>query len=275
MGPGEPSGGRLPASYYTPLPKTAYAVAPPAGWHGWIPGFRSATWWKAAIATLFYLACLVGIVVGLATARAWVATLYVAALTIPVFAIQLVRFRHVRPVNVALAGGLVLALGLGGVTVATAPALPTASTSGQPSAALPSKSPSPAQSTAPSPIAITITTPTPRPTPTPTPKPTPTPTPVPAVPTPSPTLPPPPPPPPSPPPSLCGAPANPWNYNLCGGSVISNPPSNFCSYFPCIPSFWNQTNGYVEECADGDYSHSGGVRGSCSSHGGNRQPLYQ
>ena len=71
----------------------------------------------------------------------------------------------------------------------------------------------------------------------------------------------------------CGVPS-PWGYNFCGGNYISSPPSNFCSYFNCIASFWKSTNGYVEQCADGMFSHSGGRQGSCSSHGGNRQPLY-
>jgi hypothetical protein len=78
----------------------------------------------------------------------------------------------------------------------------------------------------------------------------------------------------APPPNLCGAPPNPWNYNFCGGGTISSPPSNFCSYFNCIPSFWQSTKGYVEECQDGTYSHSGGRSGSCSSHGGNLRALY-
>jgi hypothetical protein len=72
----------------------------------------------------------------------------------------------------------------------------------------------------------------------------------------------------------CGAPANPWGYTFCGGSVITSPPANFCSAFACIASFWNQTNGYVVQCRDGLFSHSGGVRGSCSSHGGNGRTLY-
>jgi hypothetical protein len=37
--------------------------------------------------------------------------------------------------------------------------------------------------------------------------------------------------------------------------------SDFCSYFNCIPSFWQSTNGYGEECHDGTYSHSGGRSG--------------
>ena len=74
--------------------------------------------------------------------------------------------------------------------------------------------------------------------------------------------------------NTCGAPANPWGYNFCGGNVIYNPPGTFCNYFSCIPSFWKSTNGYVEQCADGLFSHSGGRSGSCSYHGGNRRPLY-
>lgn len=74
--------------------------------------------------------------------------------------------------------------------------------------------------------------------------------------------------------SGCDAAANPWGYTFCGGNPISSPPTSFCSVFPCIPSFWNQTNGYVMQCRDGLFSHSGGVRGSCSSHGGNARALY-
>jgi len=79
--------------------------------------------------------------------------------------------------------------------------------------------------------------------------------------------------PPPPPPNLCGAPPNPWGYNFCGGSFITSPPTNFCDYFACIPSFWISTNGHVEECIDGMYSHSGGQSGSCSTHGGNWRAL--
>ncbi|HWL37647.1 MAG TPA: hypothetical protein VNQ77_15785 [Frankiaceae bacterium] len=74
--------------------------------------------------------------------------------------------------------------------------------------------------------------------------------------------------------TTCGAPANPWGYNFCGrGSVISRPPSAFCDYFDCIASFWESTNGYVMQCDDGMFSHSGGRQGSCSHHGGNDRPL--
>jgi micrococcal nuclease len=73
---------------------------------------------------------------------------------------------------------------------------------------------------------------------------------------------------------LCGAPSNPWDYTYCRGQQIRNPPSNLCSVFACIPSFWHQTRGYVIRCYDGLLSHSGGIRGSCSGHGGNSRPLF-
>ena len=75
----------------------------------------------------------------------------------------------------------------------------------------------------------------------------------------------------------CGAPSNPWGYNFCdyySGAYINYPPSNFCSYFACIPSFWQSTNGWVAECIDTKYSHSGGVSGACSSHGGVWRALW-
>jgi hypothetical protein len=73
----------------------------------------------------------------------------------------------------------------------------------------------------------------------------------------------------------CGAAANPWGYNFCGrGHTIAKPPATFCTYFRCIPSFWKQTKGYVMQCKDLTYSHSGGRSGSCSSHKGNKRALY-
>lgn len=73
--------------------------------------------------------------------------------------------------------------------------------------------------------------------------------------------------------SLCGAPPNPYGYNLCGvGSTISNPPSNICSYFSCIDNFWN-SNGYMVECGDGSYSMAGGYSEACSYNGGVAQTV--
>lgn len=72
---------------------------------------------------------------------------------------------------------------------------------------------------------------------------------------------------------LCGAVANPWGYNFCGrGSTISSPPSNFCTYFNCIATFW-RGRGYAIQCRDGTYGKSGGISGSCSGHGGNSRAL--
>lgn len=46
-----------------------------------------------------------------------------------------------------------------------------------------------------------------------------------------------------------------------------SPPWDFCTFTPCIASFWNG-RGYVVQCGDGLYSKSGGIQGACSSHGG-------
>jgi hypothetical protein len=100
-------------------------------------------------------------------------------------------------------------------------------------------------------------TPTAEPTPAPTPKPTPRPT---AKPTAKP---------------VTGVYGNPWGYNFTPGTKIYDPPAAFCDYFPCIPSFWTSTNGYVVQCKDLDFSHSGGRQGVCSYHGGYYRTLYQ
>jgi hypothetical protein len=68
---------------------------------------------------------------------------------------------------------------------------------------------------------------------------------------------------------------NPWGFNFTPGLLIYSPPSDFCSYFDCIASFWDNTRGYVMQCQNGMFSHSGGRSGSCSWHGGNRRPLYR
>lgn len=123
-----------------------------------------------------------------------------------------------------------------------------------------------------SPTPMPTVAPTQPPTPTPVPKPTATPTP---RPTPKPTQ--PPAPKPTPTPSCQAVNGNPWCYNFNSGSLIYNPPSNFCSYFNCISSFWEPDDpgdGYVIQCQDSTYSQSGGERGACSYHGGEARPLY-
>lgn len=42
----------------------------------------------------------------------------------------------------------------------------------------------------------------------------------------------------------------------------------FCSRHECIGD-WQDAGGYRVRCSDGTYSFSGGISGSCSSHGGN------
>jgi len=115
------------------------------------------------------------------------------------------------------------------------------------------------------PTHIAIVHPTPQPTPIPTHAPQPTQKPT------------------QPPPKPTSAPAcqavnnNPWCYNFSPGNLIYNPPSNFCDYFNCIPSFWGSDdpdNGHVVECADTTYSQSGGESGACSYHGGVMRALY-
>lgn len=163
-------------------------------------------------------------------------------------------------------GGFGVLLLLGATTVAIA--LSADSSSG-PQIAQVRPSDIPLAITKSSPTKVATASPSPSPSPTPTPSPSPI-----VVASQGPPQPPPPPPPPPPVPNTCGAPANPWGYNFCGGKLIYSPPSNFCAYFNCIPSFWKSTNGYVDQCKDGTYSHSGGVQGACSYHGGELRPLY-
>jgi len=65
-----------------------------------------------------------------------------------------------------------------------------------------------------------------------------------------------------------------YDLNPNGGSLVYNPPADFCASHICVSTFWTATNGYVVECADGHYSHSGGVRGACSRNGGVAATLY-
>jgi hypothetical protein len=118
--------------------------------------------------------------------------------------------------------------------------------------------------TTPTSIPTLAPTPTPIPlTPIPTRPPIPTPTPIPTQ-----------PPAPTPTTATTGVNGNPWGYDFSPGNLIYSPPTDFCTYFNCIASFWQSTNGYVDECQDGTYSHSGGRSGACSHHGGEMRPLY-
>lgn len=51
------------------------------------------------------------------------------------------------------------------------------------------------------------------------------------------------------------------------GSTSHAGDDQFCSTHTCIPNFPNG-NGSVVQCSDGEWSHSGGLSGACSDHGG-------
>lgn len=72
-----------------------------------------------------------------------------------------------------------------------------------------------------------------------------------------------------------GVNGNPWGYDFNPGSLIYSPNSGFCNYFSCVTTFWKSTNGYVVECGNDKYSHSGGVKDVCSRDGGVQATLYQ
>lgn len=72
----------------------------------------------------------------------------------------------------------------------------------------------------------------------------------------------------------CGAEPNPFGYTFCEGDPIYDPAPGFCDYFGCIANF-DDGRGYVEQCADGKYSRSGGLPGVCSQHGGARRQLHE
>jgi len=110
--------------------------------------------------------------------------------------------------------------------------------------------------------------PTDTPVPTDTPLPTPTSVPT-AIPTQAPTQ------APTQPPAQTGVNGNPWGYDFTPGNLIYFPNADFCgTYFSCVSTFWTDTNGYVVECGNGEYSHSGGIRGACSRDGKVAAILY-
>ena len=56
----------------------------------------------------------------------------------------------------------------------------------------------------------------------------------------------------------------------CGeltGSAGGHSHASFCDTHDCIPSF-DEGQGYIVQCQDGEWSHSGGIQGACSGHGG-------
>ena len=65
------------------------------------------------------------------------------------------------------------------------------------------------------------------------------------------------------------------SYSAASGAVTPDEAAavpatedpGFCETHPCIPNYSNG-RGTTVMCADGEYSHSGGIQGACSSHGG-------
>jgi hypothetical protein len=51
------------------------------------------------------------------------------------------------------------------------------------------------------------------------------------------------------------------------GNTGNTGSGGFCATHTCIANFANGT-GYIVQCADGEWSHSGGRPGACSDHGG-------
>lgn len=51
------------------------------------------------------------------------------------------------------------------------------------------------------------------------------------------------------------------------GSYSHATDTQFCTTHVCIANFPNG-NGFIVQCADGEWSHSGGIQGACSYHGG-------
>lgn len=126
-----------------------------------------------------------------------------------------------------------------------------AGSAGASSPAAASPTPSAGPTTGASPTPTTSATPTPNPTLSPSPTATPTPG-----------L------------ALCGAPANPWGYDLCsdGDAPVYPPvPGAFCTYFDCVSDF-GTGSGYVVECPSGRYALENDPSKQCGSPP--VQPLY-
>lgn len=61
--------------------------------------------------------------------------------------------------------------------------------------------------------------------------------------------------------------------NDAGGNVGGGAQVGFCETHSCIDNFDNGV-GYIVECSDGTWSHSGGRPGACSYHGGETETSY-
>ncbi|WP_370464094.1 hypothetical protein [Micromonospora sp. AP08] len=71
----------------------------------------------------------------------------------------------------------------------------------------------------------------------------------------------------------CGAPANPYGYDFCGGERIRKPAAGICDWFECAPGFWSG-RGWLVQCRDGAVSLTGGQRESCAANQGYRRTFW-
>ncbi|HET6871034.1 MAG TPA: hypothetical protein VFH80_34300 [Solirubrobacteraceae bacterium] len=76
--------------------------------------------------------------------------------------------------------------------------------------------------------------------------------------------------PPPPPPPTTSPSTNPSPAVEGPGSYSHTTDSQFCATHVCIANFPNG-RGYIVQCTDGEWSHSGGLQGACSDHGGESQ----
>ncbi|MET7965411.1 hypothetical protein [Micromonospora sp. NPDC005305] len=71
----------------------------------------------------------------------------------------------------------------------------------------------------------------------------------------------------------CGAPANPYGYDFCGGTRIRKPARGVCDSFDCVPGFWSG-RGWLVQCRDGTVSLTGGRRDSCADNQGYHRTFW-
>jgi hypothetical protein len=76
-----------------------------------------------------------------------------------------------------------------------------------------------------------------------------------------------------------GVNGNPYGYDFNptnGNEIYDEIPGDFCHYFKCTSDFWSNRplGGYVVECQDGYFSHTGGTKYACQNDGGVKRILY-
>lgn len=74
---------------------------------------------------------------------------------------------------------------------------------------------------------------------------------------------------PSAPPAPARAPSSAPSPPSAPSHSPAGTAQDFCATHQCIPSF-DSGHGSIVQCADGNWSHSGGLPGACSHHGGVR-----